>query len=203
MPSQNDQVEYLRAQLAHRDAQLALVRSECDTHFAQEETSIIRSRSLPTARRIHSKQPMEHLDSRTGHSRSIASPKIWTSELQQRPCLWMQLSLAQLEASCLHLGFFAYIVFGSFLLTVGASIRRKSRRLGAIGPRVSKKKRKIFLREDLRWGWGSRLVVFHGLQRVKKRGKATTRIHPTRRDPSHSMKAIVPRLLLSIFPVRH
>ena len=30
MPSQNDQVQYLRAQLKH-------VRSECDTHFAQEE----------------------------------------------------------------------------------------------------------------------------------------------------------------------
>ena len=32
MPSQNDQVQYLRAQFAHRDAQLENVRSECDTH---------------------------------------------------------------------------------------------------------------------------------------------------------------------------
>ena len=40
MPSQNDQIQYLRAQLDHRDAHLERVRSdssECDTHFVQEE----------------------------------------------------------------------------------------------------------------------------------------------------------------------
>ena len=37
MPSQHDQVQDLRAQLAHREAQLEQVRSERDTHFVQEE----------------------------------------------------------------------------------------------------------------------------------------------------------------------
>ena len=35
--SNRDQAQYLRAQLAHRDASLEHVRSERDTHFAQEE----------------------------------------------------------------------------------------------------------------------------------------------------------------------
>ena len=37
MPSTTDQVSYLRAQLAHRDAQLEQVRAERDNHFVQEE----------------------------------------------------------------------------------------------------------------------------------------------------------------------
>ena len=38
MPSPNkDQVQYLRAQLVHKDTQLEQVRSERDTHFVQEE----------------------------------------------------------------------------------------------------------------------------------------------------------------------
>ena len=37
MPSPNDQVSYLRAQLAHREAQLEQVRAERDKHFVQEE----------------------------------------------------------------------------------------------------------------------------------------------------------------------
>ena len=37
MPSQNNQGKYLRAQLAHREAPLEHVRSECDTHFVAEE----------------------------------------------------------------------------------------------------------------------------------------------------------------------
>ena len=37
MPSMTDQVTYLRAQLAHRDAQLEQVRAERDNHFVQEE----------------------------------------------------------------------------------------------------------------------------------------------------------------------
>ena len=37
MPSMTDQVAYLRAQLAHRDAQLEQVRAERDNHFVQEE----------------------------------------------------------------------------------------------------------------------------------------------------------------------
>ena len=43
MPSQNDQAQYLRAQLAHRDAQLEHVRSECaiHTHFVQEEEELL------------------------------------------------------------------------------------------------------------------------------------------------------------------
>ena len=39
MPSMTDQVSYLRAQLAHRDAQLEQVRAERDNHFVQEERS--------------------------------------------------------------------------------------------------------------------------------------------------------------------
>ena len=37
MPSQSYQVRYLRAKLAHREAQIEHVRSERDTHFPQEE----------------------------------------------------------------------------------------------------------------------------------------------------------------------
>ena len=37
MPSMADQVAYLRAQIAHRDAQLEQVRAERDNHFVQEE----------------------------------------------------------------------------------------------------------------------------------------------------------------------
>ena len=37
MPSMTDQVSYLRAQLAHQDAQLEQVRAERDNHFDQEE----------------------------------------------------------------------------------------------------------------------------------------------------------------------
>ena len=37
MPSQHDQVQYLRAQLAHREAQLKQVRAEHDNHFIQKE----------------------------------------------------------------------------------------------------------------------------------------------------------------------
>ena len=37
MRTQNDQVQYLRALLAHRDAQFEHVCSERDTHFVQEE----------------------------------------------------------------------------------------------------------------------------------------------------------------------
>ena len=37
MPSMTDQVSYLRAQLAHRDAQLEQVRAERDNQFVQEE----------------------------------------------------------------------------------------------------------------------------------------------------------------------
>ena len=37
MPSTTDQVSYLRAQLAHRDAQLEQVRAKRDNHFVQEE----------------------------------------------------------------------------------------------------------------------------------------------------------------------
>ena len=45
MPSPSDQVSYLRsylrAQLAHRDAQLEQVRAERDNHFVQEEEEVV------------------------------------------------------------------------------------------------------------------------------------------------------------------
>ena len=37
MPSTTDQVSYLRAQLAHRDARLEQVRAEQDNHFVQKK----------------------------------------------------------------------------------------------------------------------------------------------------------------------
>ena len=37
MPSMSDQVSYLRAQLAHREAQPEQVRAEPDNHFVREE----------------------------------------------------------------------------------------------------------------------------------------------------------------------
>ena len=37
MPSTTDQISYLRAQLAHRGAQLKQVRAERDNHFIQEK----------------------------------------------------------------------------------------------------------------------------------------------------------------------
>ena len=39
MPSMTDQVSYLRAQLAHRDAQLEQVRADRDNHFVQGRRS--------------------------------------------------------------------------------------------------------------------------------------------------------------------
>ena len=41
MPSPSDQVSYLRAQLAHREAQLEQVRAERDNHFIQEEEEVL------------------------------------------------------------------------------------------------------------------------------------------------------------------
>ena len=46
MPSTTDQVSYLRAQLAHRDAQLEQVRAERDNHFVQEEEVLTHMRLL-------------------------------------------------------------------------------------------------------------------------------------------------------------
>ena len=46
MPSMTDQVAYLRAQLAHRDAQLEQVRAERDNHFVQEEKVLAHMRLL-------------------------------------------------------------------------------------------------------------------------------------------------------------
>ena len=46
MPSMTDQVSYLRAQLAHRDAQLEQVRAERDNHFVQEEEVLAHMRLL-------------------------------------------------------------------------------------------------------------------------------------------------------------
>ena len=46
MPSMTDQVAYLRAQLAHRDAQLEQVRAERDNHFVQEEEVLAHMRLL-------------------------------------------------------------------------------------------------------------------------------------------------------------
>ena len=41
MPSTTDQVSYLHAQLAHRDAQLEQVCAERDNHFVQEEEEVL------------------------------------------------------------------------------------------------------------------------------------------------------------------
>ena len=47
MPSPDrDQVQYLHAQLAHRDAQLEDLRSEQDAHFVQEEELLAHMRLL-------------------------------------------------------------------------------------------------------------------------------------------------------------
>ena len=46
MPSTTDQVSYLRAQLAHRDAQLEQVRAGRDNHFVQEEEVLAHMRLL-------------------------------------------------------------------------------------------------------------------------------------------------------------
>ena len=46
MPSMTDQVSYLRAQLAHRDAQLEQVKAERDNHFVQEEEVLAHMRLL-------------------------------------------------------------------------------------------------------------------------------------------------------------
>ena len=51
MPSTADQVSYLRAQLAHRDAQLELVRAERDTNFVQEEEVLAHVRLLSSEAR--------------------------------------------------------------------------------------------------------------------------------------------------------
>ena len=46
MPSMNDQFAYLRAQLAHRGAQLEQVRAERDNHFVQENEVLTHMRLL-------------------------------------------------------------------------------------------------------------------------------------------------------------
>ena len=46
MPSMTDQVSYLRAQLAHRDAQLEQARAERDNNFVQEEEVLAHMRLL-------------------------------------------------------------------------------------------------------------------------------------------------------------
>ena len=46
MPSPNDQVSYLRAQLAHREAQLEQVRAERDNHFVQKNEVLAHMRLL-------------------------------------------------------------------------------------------------------------------------------------------------------------
>ena len=46
LPSMTDQVAYLRAQLAHRDAQLEQVRAERDNHFVQEKEVLTHMRLL-------------------------------------------------------------------------------------------------------------------------------------------------------------
>ena len=46
MRSMTDHVSYLRAQLAHRDAQLEQVRAERDSHFVQEEEVLAHMRLL-------------------------------------------------------------------------------------------------------------------------------------------------------------
>ena len=46
MSSMTDQVSYLRAQLAHRDAHLEQVRAERDNHFVQEEEVLAHMRLL-------------------------------------------------------------------------------------------------------------------------------------------------------------
>ena len=51
MPSTSDQVSYLRAQLAHREAQLDQVRAERDNHFVQEEEVLAHMRLLSSEAR--------------------------------------------------------------------------------------------------------------------------------------------------------
>ena len=46
VPSMTDQFSYLRAQLAHRDAQLEQVRAERDNHFVQDEEVLAHMRLL-------------------------------------------------------------------------------------------------------------------------------------------------------------
>ena len=46
MPSTNNQVAYLRAQLALRDAQIEQVKTERDNHFVQEEEVLAHMRLL-------------------------------------------------------------------------------------------------------------------------------------------------------------
>ena len=64
MPSQNDQVSYLRVQLAHREAQLEQVRAERDNPFIQEEvlahTRLLSSEYLPCAAN-HCHESTSHL----------------------------------------------------------------------------------------------------------------------------------------------
>ena len=52
MPSMTDQLSYLRAQLAHRDAQLEQVRAERDNHFAQEEEVLAHMRLLSSEAKV-------------------------------------------------------------------------------------------------------------------------------------------------------
>ena len=46
MPSQHDQVSYLRAQLAYQEARLEQVPAERDNHFIQEQEEVLAHRRL-------------------------------------------------------------------------------------------------------------------------------------------------------------
>ena len=71
MPSQNDQVSYLRAQLAHREAQLEQVRAERDNHFIQEEEE-----ALAASTYVSTQQLIKRLEIQSGErSRTSALPR--------------------------------------------------------------------------------------------------------------------------------
>ena len=95
MPSQNnDQTQYLRAQLAHRDAQLEHVRSERDTHFAQEE-ELLAHRATEVQKRMDKQFKLDG-------DKQKRTPRLGKSNSAQAQTLAVRLQESDLEHQKLH-----------------------------------------------------------------------------------------------------
>ena len=102
MPSTTDQISYLRAQLAHRDAQLERVRAERDNHFVQKEEVLAHMRLLSSeAKDWKSRVVTEAEEALCRESAQVAHQATETQEAmdQHYKAKWRQAE-ADLKAPC-------------------------------------------------------------------------------------------------------
>ena len=102
MPSMTEQVAYLRAQLAHRDAKIELVRAKRDNHFVQEEEVLAHMRLRSSeAKDWKSRVVTEAEEALRRESAQIAQQATEAQEAmdQQYKAKWQQAE-ADLKALC-------------------------------------------------------------------------------------------------------